>query len=28
MEFLSYYDDTIRFEREIMPLLRQLDIIK
>ena len=28
MEFLSYYDDTIRFEREIMPLLRQLGTIK
>jgi alkanesulfonate monooxygenase SsuD/methylene tetrahydromethanopterin reductase-like flavin-dependent oxidoreductase (luciferase family) len=27
-EFLSYYDDTIRFEREIMPLLRQLETIK
>jgi alkanesulfonate monooxygenase SsuD/methylene tetrahydromethanopterin reductase-like flavin-dependent oxidoreductase (luciferase family) len=28
MEFLSYYDDTLRFEREIMPLLRQLQVIK
>jgi dimethylsulfone monooxygenase len=28
MVFLSYYDDTLRFEREIMPLLRQLGTIQ
>ena len=27
MVFLSYYEDTLRFEREIMPLLRQLGTI-
>jgi FMNH2-dependent dimethyl sulfone monooxygenase len=27
MEFLSYYEDTLRFEKEIMPLLRQMDVI-
>jgi FMNH2-dependent dimethyl sulfone monooxygenase len=26
MVFLSYYEDTIRFEREILPLLRQMGI--
>ena len=25
--FLSYYEDTLRFQREIMPLLRQLGTI-
>jgi alkanesulfonate monooxygenase SsuD/methylene tetrahydromethanopterin reductase-like flavin-dependent oxidoreductase (luciferase family) len=28
MVFLSYYEDTLRFEREIMPLLRQLGTIR
>jgi len=28
MVFLSYYQDTLRFEREIMPLLRQLGTIR
>ena len=28
MEYLSYYEDTLRFEKEIMPLLRQMDVIK
>ncbi len=28
MEFLSYYEDTLRFQREIMPLLRQLEVIR
>ncbi len=28
MEFLSYYDDTLRFAREIMPLLRHMEVIK
>ena len=28
MVFLSYYDDTLRFQREIMPLLRQLGTIR
>jgi hypothetical protein len=28
MVFLSYYEDTLRFEREIMPLLRHLGTIR
>ena len=28
MVFLSYYEDTLRFEREIVPLLRQLGTIR
>jgi len=28
MMFLSYYEDTLRFVREIMPLLRQLATIR
>ncbi len=28
MVFLSYYEDTLRFEREVMPLLRQLGTIR
>ena len=28
MVFLSYYEDILRFEREIMPLLRQLGTIR
>jgi alkanesulfonate monooxygenase SsuD/methylene tetrahydromethanopterin reductase-like flavin-dependent oxidoreductase (luciferase family) len=28
MVFLSYYEDTLRFQREIMPLLRQLGTIR
>jgi alkanesulfonate monooxygenase SsuD/methylene tetrahydromethanopterin reductase-like flavin-dependent oxidoreductase (luciferase family) len=26
--FLSYYEDTVRFGREIVPLLRQLGVVK
>jgi alkanesulfonate monooxygenase SsuD/methylene tetrahydromethanopterin reductase-like flavin-dependent oxidoreductase (luciferase family) len=26
--FLSFYDDTVRFGKEIVPLLRQMDVVK
>ena len=26
--FLSYYEDTVRFGQEIMPLLKQLGVVK
>jgi FMNH2-dependent dimethyl sulfone monooxygenase len=28
MVFLDYYNDTLRFQREIMPLLRQMEVIR
>jgi alkanesulfonate monooxygenase SsuD/methylene tetrahydromethanopterin reductase-like flavin-dependent oxidoreductase (luciferase family) len=28
LTFLDFYQDTIRFKREIMPLLRQLDVLR
>jgi hypothetical protein len=28
MTFLDFYHDTIRFEREIKPLLRQLGVLR
>jgi alkanesulfonate monooxygenase SsuD/methylene tetrahydromethanopterin reductase-like flavin-dependent oxidoreductase (luciferase family) len=28
MCFLSYYEDTVRFGQEIMPLLKQLGVVK
>jgi hypothetical protein len=27
MVFLSYYEDTLRFGKEIMPLLRQMGVV-
>jgi len=27
MSFLSYYEDTIRFGQEIVPLLKQLGVV-
>jgi dimethylsulfone monooxygenase len=27
MMMLDYYQDTMRFDREIMPLLRQMDVV-
>ncbi len=26
--FLSFYDDTVRFGKEIVPLLKQMDVVK
>jgi alkanesulfonate monooxygenase SsuD/methylene tetrahydromethanopterin reductase-like flavin-dependent oxidoreductase (luciferase family) len=28
MCFLDYYEDTLRFNREIAPLLRQMDVVR
>ena len=27
IEFLHYYDDTVRFGKEIVPLLRQMGVV-